>query len=85
MLVNISDMRAYSIKRRSSSRVDRVEVGPRLVDFAYLSDKVLTNFLAAGEGSVEATCDAASSLPVIEILDHIYNGAARYPDAPGAV
>jgi hypothetical protein len=46
---------------------------------------VLLSFVAASHKDEQAVCDAASSLPVIDVLDEIYRVADRYPVALGAV
>ena len=48
-------------------------------------EPLVANFIAASEKREPAVCDAASSLPVIDILDEIYRCAGRYPTAPGSV
>lgn len=49
------------------------------------ADLLVLNFLAACEKREPAICDAESSLPVIAILDEIYNRAGRYSETLGAV
>lgn len=49
------------------------------------AEMLLLNFLAACEGREPVICDAASSLPVIDILDATYKAAARYPATVGSV
>lgn len=46
---------------------------------------LILNFLAACAGTEAPVCTAASSLPVIDILDQIYRRAERYPARLGAV
>lgn len=48
-------------------------------------ERLLTNFLAACEGREPAVCEAASSLPVIDLLDGVYRNACQYPISLGAV
>lgn len=83
--INVFDFSAYSVtshsKRRNSSQIVRLPP----IDSASLPDVILSNFLAATTGQEKIMCDAASSLPVIEILDKIYKFANHYPEAPGKV
>jgi predicted dehydrogenase len=49
------------------------------------ANRLLLNFLAASQGRESPVCDAASSLPVIDILDQAYRSARHYPATLGAV
>jgi predicted dehydrogenase len=50
-----------------------------------VATQLLNNFIASARGRETAICEAASSLPVIELLDLIYRSAARYPAQLGSV
>jgi predicted dehydrogenase len=84
ILINIFESNAYSIQNRSGA-IDRVVTRPPPGAAESVGEELLLNFVAAGEGREAAVCDAASSLPVIEILDEIYRIAHRYPTDLGSV
>jgi len=83
--IDIYKQNAYSITTKSRGGNRQFVVQPPVVDVAFLSDRILTNFVAATVGQEEAVCEAMSSLPVINILDEIYRCANHYPDTPGKV
>jgi predicted dehydrogenase len=83
--VGIFEPTAYFVARKSGGGDRRFVVESRSVDSAFLSDRVLINFVAAATGREKAVCEATSSLPVIDILDEIYRCAKLYPKTPGAV
>ena len=49
------------------------------------ADRLILNFLECCNGQGTPVCEAASSLPVIDILDTIYRGATLYPARLGMV
>lgn len=53
-------------------------------EYGSLAEQVLLNFVSASERREQAICDAASALPVIELLDQIYRQAGLYPTSLGA-
>jgi hypothetical protein len=65
--------------------MERVKTESNVKAYSALAEPLLLNFIAAGEGRESAICDAASSLPVIEILDQIYRRAELYPSVIGIV
>ena len=81
----IFEENVYSVIRNSDGGARRFVVESPRVDSAFLSGRVLGNFLAAAAGIEKATCEATSSLPVIDILDKIYRCAKQYPGTLGAV
>jgi predicted dehydrogenase len=83
--LDIHRANVYSVVIRSSGKIIRISLQPKSVDFSFLADKVLNNFFAAANDGEVAICDGKSSLPVIEILDEIYQRARRYPEALGTV
>jgi predicted dehydrogenase len=82
VLIDRNETDFYLVKDKSAS-VSRIETRSELGDD--IAENLLMNFLAAGEGRETAVCEAASSLPVIELLDEIYRRAQRYPAQLGAV
>jgi predicted dehydrogenase len=54
-------------------------------DYTAIAERLLTDVFAAIETGSAPRCAAADSLPVIQLLDRIYTGATRYPEAVGAV
>jgi predicted dehydrogenase len=82
--ISIYELNSYAIERTPGA-IERVNVNPMVVNYEALADDLLANFLAAGLGQDTARCDAAASLPVIELLDKIYLSADRYPAKIGAV
>jgi hypothetical protein len=83
--IDIFQPNAYSVTSKSDGGHRRFVVESPSVDPAFLSDRMLSNFVAAATGREKAICEAASSLPVINILDEIYRCAKHYPETPGAV
>jgi predicted dehydrogenase len=83
--IGIFEPNAYSVSSKAGGVNRRIVVQSPPVDVAFLSDRILSNFLAAATGREKAICEATSSLPVINILDQIYNRAKHYPETPGAV
>jgi predicted dehydrogenase len=83
--IGIFEPNAYSVTSKSGGRDRRFVVESPRVDSAFLSDRILINFVAAATGREKAICEATSSLPVIDILDEIYRCAKHYPETPGAV
>jgi len=82
--IDIYDTNAYSI-RTPSGAIDRVVARPPDGHAVPVAEALLANLFAAAEGREAAVCDAASSLPVIELLDKIYRSARRYSAILGAV
>jgi hypothetical protein len=80
---NVYDASTYTI-RPPSGRASRVVTGTSPEENSH-ADLLLLNFLAASEGREPAVCDAASSLPVIDLLDQGYRCARRYSATLGAV
>jgi predicted dehydrogenase len=80
----VHDDRAYSVQWQS-----RKPLAPSTVrtdgEDRSAAELLLLNFLGAGAGREAATCDAASSLPVITLLDEVYCKAERYPATLGSV
>jgi predicted dehydrogenase len=83
--IGIFEPNAYSVTNKEGGRDHRFVVESPRVDSAFLSDRILINFIAAATGREKAICEATSSLPVIDILDEIYRCAEHYPETPGAV
>jgi predicted dehydrogenase len=83
--VSIFEPNAYCVTSQSARGDRRFVVRSPRVDSAFLSDRILINFLAAATGREKAACEATSSLPVIDILDEIYRCAKHYPETPGVV
>jgi predicted dehydrogenase len=83
--VGVFEPNVYSVTTKSGGRDRRNTVRLPPIDFAFLSNSILSNFVDATTGREKAMCEATSSLPVIEILDEIYMGAKHYPEAPGKV
>jgi predicted dehydrogenase len=82
--VNIHDLNAYAVEKTPGA-IERVIVQPMVTKYEVLGEQLLANFVAAGLGQETPGCDAASSTPVIELLDKIYLSAGRYPAKIGAV
>jgi predicted dehydrogenase len=80
---SVFDTRAYVVRSRLRNATQD-EVRPPAEPGSY-AEQLLLNFLAASEKREPAVCDAASSLPVIELLDEIYRVDCRYPAAVGCV
>lgn len=83
--IDIFETDAYTITNSSGGKGRRFVAPTSSADSGFLPDRILSNFIAAAEGREEAKCEAASSLPVIDMLDEIYKSAKLYPDTPGAV
>jgi predicted dehydrogenase len=83
VVFNVYDPSTYTIRPASGSPV-RVVTGTSPEENNH-ADLLLLNFLAASEGREPAVCDAASSLPVIDVLDEAYRCAQRYSATLGAV
>jgi predicted dehydrogenase len=83
--IGIFEPKAYSVTSASNGGDRRFVVQSPRIDFAFLSDRVLVNFVAATTGREMAICEATSSLPVIDILDEIYRCAKHFPETSGAV
>jgi predicted dehydrogenase len=81
---DVYDSRTYTIRGRSGTRTRVVSTSAGLEENNH-AELVLLNFLAAIDGREPAVCDAASSLPVIDILDKIYRCARQYSATLGAV
>jgi predicted dehydrogenase len=82
--INVYDLNAYAVERASGS-IERVIVSPTIASYDLLADPLMADFLAAGLSRDTPRCDAASTMPVIELLDKIYLSAGRYPAKIGAV
>jgi predicted dehydrogenase len=80
---NVYDPNTYTIRPKSGSPV-RVVGGADPEENSH-ADLLLLNFLAASQGREPVVCDAASSLPVIDILDEAYRFARHYSATLGAV
>jgi predicted dehydrogenase len=82
---DVYDSTTYSVRWNAgkSTSIDLTESGAS--DYQDIARQVLLNFVAASHKDEQAVCDAASSLPVIDVLDEIYRVADRYPVALGAV
>ena len=83
VVFDVYDARTYSV-RASSGKVMSI-TAEGAIEYSAYADAVLLNFVAASENREPAVCDAASSLPVIALLDEIYRGARRYPAELGSV
>jgi predicted dehydrogenase len=83
--IGIFEPNAYFVASKAGGKGRRVVVESPRVDFAFLSDSLLNNFVAAAAGREKAMCEATSSLPVIDILDEIYRSAKHYPETSGVV
>jgi predicted dehydrogenase len=83
--VDILKQGDYSVTSKSGGGNRQLVVQSPPVDIAFLSDRILSNFVAAATGREKAICEATSSLPVIDILDEIYRCAKHYPETPGEV
>jgi predicted dehydrogenase len=80
--VDVYEPRGFSV-RSESGRVTEVSAECPATEPQSPAERLLLNFVAAIDGREPAVCDAASSLPVIAILDQIYKFAARYPSGHG--
>jgi predicted dehydrogenase len=81
---NVYEAKTYSILW-NSGKATPFAAARGSTDYRSFAEPLLLNFLAASEKRESAMCDAASSLPVIEILDEIYRLARRYPAKLGSV
>lgn len=81
---NVYEAKTYSL-RASAGKVEHVAAATGSTDYRSYGDPMVLNFVAAHEKREAAVCDAASSLPVIVILDEIYRHARQYPSTPGSV
>jgi predicted dehydrogenase len=82
---NVYETATYSIRWNSgASEFISVSTGGAN-GYSNLAEQVLLNFIAACEHREQVVCDAASALPVIEILDQIYDHARHYPASVGSV
>ena len=81
---NVYESKTYSIRSDAgTTRHFSAEGGS--TDYRSYAEPLVLNFLAASEKREAAVCDAASSLPVITILDEIYRQARQYPATLGSV
>lgn len=81
---SVIDPKTYSI-RWNSGKATIVATTRNGEDHGSLAEQVTLNFLAASQKREAAVCDAASSLPVIDVLDEIYRFARHYPATLGSV
>jgi predicted dehydrogenase len=81
---NVYDSGTYSIQWKSGKSESIASNSNGNEQYSHLAEQVLLNFIAASEQREQAVCDAASALPVIELLDQIYNQAGLYPASLGA-
>jgi predicted dehydrogenase len=81
--VQLHDFSSYSVQAGSS--LTHVRAPQPVTSYGALAQLLVQNFVAAALGREALVCNAASSLPVIEVLDQIYQRAHRYPEALGAV
>jgi predicted dehydrogenase len=81
---NVYDAETYSI-RSNLGKATSYAIARAGAEYGSHAEPLLLNFLAASEKRESAVCDAASSLPVIEILDKIYRLARQYPAKLGSV
>ena len=75
---NVYSTATYSI-RSNSGKVIPFAVPRANVEYGSYAEPLFSNFMAASENREPPICSAASSLPVIGILDEIYRRARRYP------
>jgi hypothetical protein len=80
----VYDARSYVVRSRSRKSAGLTASTASGGDKP-VAEALLLNFLAACEYREPPVCDAASSLPVIELLDTAYRVAERYPPLVGAV
>jgi predicted dehydrogenase len=81
---NVYDDGAYSV-RANGGKVTHCVSASVGAEYGSYAPALLLNFLAASEKRESAVCDAASSLPVIDLLDEIYKLAQQYPGDLGAI
>lgn len=84
VLFNVYDTNTYTVRSRTG-RATAFSAARTAAAGAAHAELLLLNFLAACEKDEPAVCDAASSLPVIEILDQVYALAGRYSTQVGSV
>jgi predicted dehydrogenase len=82
VVFNVYDTNTYAVRSRTGTAFSTAHTAAAGAAHAEL---LLFNFLAACEKKERAVCDAASSLPVIEILDQVYALAERYSAQVGSV
>jgi predicted dehydrogenase len=84
VLINVHDWNSYLVQYPSGTpRI--VSPASRAATFGAFAERLINNFVAAGEQREPAICDAASSLPVIEILDRVYQFSTHYSAKLGTV
>ena len=81
---DVYDSGAYSVRWKSGQPASIAGNG-KGAEYGSCAEHVLLNFLAASNKFEQALCDAASSMPVIELLDKVYRLAEQYPDNLGHV
>lgn len=82
---NVYEPATYTI-RKHPSKIFRVVCKANEGNLnSSIAERVLLNFLAVGNRREQPVCDAADSMPVIELLDKVYQDAGRYPVQIGAV
>jgi predicted dehydrogenase len=81
---NVYDSGKYFVRWNSGDSASIVTNRNGTRGYGNLAEQVLLNFVAASERREQAVCDAASALPVIELLDQIYHRAGLYPATVGA-
>ena len=82
---DVYDSGTYSIQWKSGKSESIAANRNGNGEYGHFAGQVLLNFIAASERREPAVCDAVSALPVIELLDQIYNHAGLYPASLGAV
>jgi len=83
IVMDVYGANAYSVHHRSGG-ADHINVAPG-TDFEALAQEVLRNLAAAARAHERLVCDAASVLPVIDLLDEIYRCSDRFPEQLGMV
>jgi predicted dehydrogenase len=81
---DVYDSVTYSVHWKTGKSVSIATDRSGTNGYGSLAEQVLLNFLAASERREQPICDAASSLPVIELLDQIYHQAGLFPASLGA-
>ena len=81
---DVYDSTTYSVHWKTGESVSIATNGNGAIGYGDLAEHVLLNFFAASERREQAVCDAASALPVIELLDQIYLQAGLFPANLGA-
>ena len=81
---DVYDSLTYSVHWKTGKSVSIASDRSRDTRYGNLAEQVLLNFIAASERREQPICDAASSLPVIELLDQIYHQAELFPASLGA-